>query len=119
MTILDLASNAGNPALPLAKAVPHARIVATDLAPSTISILLKRAEAEGVTNVTAQPADAQDLHQFKDSSFLVVTCSYGLMFMPEHQRALRETYRVLQKGGMFIATVWAPLETFQFAQVTA
>ena len=116
--VLDVASNGGNPAVPLAKALPHAQIVATDLSPVAVSFISGYAQAEGVTNVMPQPADAQNLEQFKDCTFAAVTCSYGLMFMPDHARALREAYRVLQPGGLYVATVWAPLDTFQFGQVS-
>ena len=116
--VLDVASNGGNPAVPLAKALPYARIVATDLSPVAVSFISGYAQAEGVTNVTAQPADAQNLEQFSDCTFAAVTCSYGLMFMPDHAQALREAYRVLLPGGLFVATVWAPLDTFQFGQVS-
>ena len=116
--VLDVASNAGNPAVPLAKAIPQIHVVATDLSPKAVSFINEYAQAEGVTNVTAQVADAQNLKQFEDSCFAAVTCSYGLMFMPDHNSALREACRVLQPGGLYIAAVWAPLETFQFAQVS-
>lgn len=116
--VLDVATNSGNPAVPLAKAIPRARVVATDLSPKAVSFISDYAQAEGVTNVTAQTADAQNLKQFQDSTFAAVTCSYGLMFMPDHNSALREAYRVLQPDGLYVAAVWAPLETFQFAQVS-
>ena len=115
--ILDIASNCGNPAVPLAKALPAARVVATDLSPVAASFIANYAQAEGVANVTAQPADAQDLRQFHDGTFAAVTCSYGLMYMPDHLKALKEAYRVLQPGGLFVAAVWAPLERFQIGQV--
>lgn len=98
--------------------MPHAEIIATDLAPVAVSLIKEHAAAEGVFNVVAQQADAQDLRQFKDNYFAAVTCSYGLMFMPEHVKALQEAYRVLQSGGLYVATVWAPLESFQFGQVS-
>lgn len=116
--VLDVASNGGNPAVPLAKALPHAQVVATDLSPVAVSFISGYAQAEEVTNVTAQPADAQNLEHFPDRTFAAVTCSYGLMFMPDHAQALREAYRVLLPGGLFVATVWAPLDTFQFGQVS-
>ena len=118
MRILDVASNSGTPAVPLGKAFPDAEVVATDLSPAAVSLVSQYAAAEGVANVTAQAADAQDLKDFKDNTFDAVNCSYGLMFMPEHQKALQEAYRVLKIGGLFTASVWAPLENFQFGQVS-
>ena len=104
--------------MPLAEALPTAQIVATDLAPSAIDLIRKHAEAKGVSNVTAQSADAQNLLEFGDDAFVAVTCSYGLMFMPEHQKALTEAYRVLQPGGLFVATVFAALDSYQFGWVS-
>ena len=118
MRMLDVASNSGTPAVPLGKAVPNAEVVATDLSPAAVSLVSQYAAAEGVVNVTAQAADAQDLQDFKDNTFDAVNCSYGLMFMPEHQKALQEAYRVLKIGGLYTASVWAPLENFQFGQVS-
>lgn len=103
--VLDVASNGGTPAVPLAKALPHTEVLATDLSPIAVSFISSYAQAEGVTNITAQPADAQNLEQFHDCTFAAVTCSYGLMFMPNHAQALREAYRVLQPGGLYVATV--------------
>ncbi len=115
--MLDLASNAGSPAVPLGKAIPNARVVATDLSPASVSLISEYAASEGVTNLTAQPADAQHLQDFGDNTFDAVTCSYGLMFMPDHQKALQEAHRVLKLGGLYVATVWGPLEHYQFGQV--
>jgi len=115
--VLDLASNAGTPAVPLGKAIPNASVVATDLSPASVSLISEYAASESVTNVTAQPADAQHLQEFGDNTFDAVTCSYGLMFMPDHQKALQEAHRVLKSGGLYVATVWAPLEHYQFGQV--
>jgi len=115
--VLDLASNAGSPAVPLGKAFPNATVVATDLSPASVSLISEYAASEGVTNVTAQPADAQHLQEFDDNTFDAVTCSYGLMFMPDHQKALQEAHRVLKLGGLYVATVWGPLEHYQFGQV--
>ena len=115
--MLDLASNAGSPAVPVGKAIPNATVVATDLSPASVSLISEYAASEGVTNVTAQPADAQHLQDFGDNTFDAVTCSYGLMFMPDHQKALQEAHRVLKLGGLYVATVWGPLEHYQFGQV--
>lgn len=98
--------------------MPHAHVVATDLSPVAVSFISDYALAEGVDNVKSQAADAQNLEQFQDCSFGAVTCSYGLMFMPDHARALREAYRVLKPGGLYVASVWAALDKFPFGQVS-
>lgn len=115
---LDIASSAGRPAVPLAKAFPDAQVTSTDLSPKSVSLVSKYAEAQGVTNLTAQAADAQNLQGFHDNTFSVVTCSYGLFFMPEATKALREAYRVLQPGGLFVVTVWAWPDTVQMSEVS-
>ncbi len=51
----------------------------------------------------------------QDASFDVVTCQYGLFFMPEHERALREAARVLRPGGLLTASVFGKEQ--QMAQV--
>ena len=103
--------------MPLGKAIPNATVVATDLSPASVSLISEYAASEGVTNVAAQPADAQHLQELDDNTFDAVTCSYGLMFMPDHQKALQEAHRVLKLGGLYVATVWGPLEQYQFGQV--
>ena len=67
--------------------------------------------------MTFQAADAQHLQQFDDNSFNVTTCILGLMFMPDHKSALQEAYRVLQPGGIYMASVWGTLPEFQAGQV--
>ena len=42
----------------------------------------------------------------QDASFDVVTCQYGLFFMPEHVKALQEAARVLRPGGLLTASVF-------------
>ena len=77
----------------------------------------QRAKDERVLNFTAQAADAQDLNAFHNDTFHVATCILGLMFMPDHKSALREAHRVLQPGGLYVATVWGALIEFQAGQV--
>ena len=93
------------------------QFISTDLAPSSNELALKYAEAEGVVNVKAQTADAQDLQAFADATFAAETCTYGLLFMPQFEKALKEAYRVLQPGGLYVATLWAEPEQVQTTQV--
>lgn len=43
----------------------------------------------GVSNVTAAVADGEALTGFGDGSVDAVTCTFGLMFMPNWQRAIQ------------------------------
>lgn len=94
--------------MPLAKRFPQAKVISTDFSPNSVKLAAKRASAEGLDNFQAQVADAQDLSAFTENSFAVVTCSYGILFMPDYQKVLREVHRVLQPGGLFVATIWSP-----------
>ena len=76
--------------------------MSTDIAPNFVSLAAKRAQAEGVQNLQAENADAQDLAAFADHSFAVVTFVYGLVYTPDYKKVVREAYRVLQPGGLFV-----------------
>ena len=84
-----------------------ARLVATDLNDAMMgyaSAKFGRGEA-----VEWKQADATDL-PFDDQSFDAVVCQFGLMFFPDKERALCETYRVLKPGGVFLFSVWDKIE---------
>ncbi|PJK31116.1 class I SAM-dependent methyltransferase [Minwuia thermotolerans] len=49
--------------------------------------------------------DAQSL-DFPDTSFDAVVCGYGLMHLPDPERALREMVRVVRPGGRVAVSVW-------------
>ncbi|MBX3331533.1 MAG: methyltransferase domain-containing protein [Nitrospira sp.] len=54
-------------------------------------------------------ADIADL-PFPAASFNVVVCQFGLMFVPDKDRAFREMRRVLVKGGVLALSVWDRME---------
>ena len=77
-------------------------ITATDLNQPMIDYA--RAKA-GIAGVTWQQSDAMKL-PFKDASFDVVVCQFGVMFFPDKQSAFREASRVLRPCGTFLFIVW-------------
>jgi len=105
--ILDVAAASGEPSLSLAAALPKAKITATDLAESFLPLGRAKAEAAGLSNqVSFEAADGENLSQFANNSFDVVTCSLGLMFFPNESKGLSEFYRVLKPNGILALTVW-------------
>jgi len=49
--------------------------------------------------------DAEAL-TFDDASFEAVICPFGLLHMPEPDKAIAEAFRILKSGGRFAFTVW-------------
>jgi ubiquinone/menaquinone biosynthesis C-methylase UbiE len=84
-----------------------ARLVASDLNEAMMGFASGKFGPEEA--VEWQQADATDL-PFADQSFDAVVCQFGLMFFPDKERALRETYRVLKPGGVFLFSVWDKIE---------
>jgi SAM-dependent methyltransferase len=97
--VLDLCCGQGNVAEALSKA--GLSVVGADFSPQMLAFARKR-----LPDVEFVEADAQDL-PFDDGSFDAVICSFGLMHVPDQNRALREVHRILKPGGQYIMTCWS------------
>lgn len=104
--ILETAAGTGIVTEALAAALPETEIVATDLNQAMLDI----AAARGLpARVSLQAADAQAL-PFRDASFDLLACQFGVMFFPDRIGAYHEARRVLRPGGRFLFNVWDRLE---------
>ena len=104
--VLDVACGSGLLAVDVAAAVgPSGCVVGVDLSAAMIDIARRRAAARGVGNAAFERMDAESL-ALPDASFDVVVCSFGLMYMPDPRRALREMARVLRPDGRLAVVVW-------------
>jgi ubiquinone/menaquinone biosynthesis C-methylase UbiE len=110
LRILDIASGPGEPAATLAKKFPLASIVSTDF--SEAMHIKAKALAVDIPNMEAKIADMQNLEDFLDGEFDVVSCSYGYMFPPDKDLAMQETFRVLKPGGILVSTTWNSVPHF-------
>jgi ubiquinone/menaquinone biosynthesis C-methylase UbiE len=119
MNVLDLASGTGEPALSLAEAVGNSgRVVATDLVPGMLDVIKDHVGRLQITNLTCEQADPEHL-QFADESFDVVTCRFGVMFVPDVGKAMQEIRRVLKPGGRTAFVVFGPADMNPYFESTA
>jgi SAM-dependent methyltransferase len=105
--VLDVATGTGIVAVEAARRVgPRGSVLATDFLPAWEPFVRSAASAARVANVSfaSMPAEALAL---PDASFDVAYCQFGLMFVPEPIRALREMRRVLRPGGRIGIAVWS------------
>lgn len=58
-----------------------------------------------VPDASFHQGDAQDL-PFEENSFDSVACGFGIIHVPDPQKALQEMYRVLKPGGRVTVSVW-------------
>jgi len=104
--VLELAAGTGAVSHRLARALPAAAIMATDLNPAMLEVAAARGAA---ANLAFAPADAQAL-PFADAAFELVLAQFGAMFFPDRVAAYREARRVLAPGGTWLFNVWDALE---------
>jgi ubiquinone/menaquinone biosynthesis C-methylase UbiE len=110
LTVLDVATGTGEPAISVATAMNGTgRVVASDISEGPLKIARQRAEQRGLTNIEFAQADAQAL-PFADATFDRITSRLGVMFFPDTLKALREFHRVLKPGGRVSLLTWGPID---------
>ncbi len=107
--LLDVAGGTGDIAFRFLRRAPGASAVVCDMTEDMLVEGRKRAEAERLSDsLDWVVGDAMDL-PFEDSSFDVVTNSFGTRNVTRIEDALAEAYRVLRPGGR--------LMTLEFSQL--
>jgi SAM-dependent methyltransferase len=104
--ILETAAGTGVVTDALAKALPDAEIVATDLNQAMLDVAATRVSS---AKVSFQQADALDL-PFNDNEFDLVVCQFGAMFYPDKVTGNLEARRVLRDGGRYLLAIWDDIE---------
>lgn len=102
--VLDIATGAGNAAIPAALA--GADVVACDLTPELLTAGEQAARARGA-RLSWQQADAEQL-PYPDAEFDVVLSCLGVMFTPRHDLSAGEMLRVCRPGGRIGLISWTP-----------
>lgn len=105
-SVLELACGTGRVTQYLPKHFgPGVSITATDLNPDMIAVATRKIKDD----IKWRPADMQEL-PFAADSFDLALCQYGLMFVPDKAKAIREVARVLKKGSVFHFNTWDKIE---------
>jgi ubiquinone/menaquinone biosynthesis C-methylase UbiE len=113
--VLEIACGTGIVTRRLRNTLPATtEIVATDLNPDMFEFA--KAKFKSGEKVRWQQADACAL-PFPDASFGAVICQFGFMFVPDKPAAMRESYRVLRNGGLFLFNVWDSFDANPFAEI--
>jgi ubiquinone/menaquinone biosynthesis C-methylase UbiE len=111
--ILEVAAGTGIVTDALARSLPEAAIVATDLNPAMLDVARQRVRSG---KVSFQAADAQDL-PFRDGEFDIVVCQFGVMFYPDKVKGDAEARRVLRDGGHYLLVIWDRLDRNPASQI--
>lgn len=104
--ILETAAGTGVVTAALARALPDAEIVATDLNQAMLDVAATRVKS---ANVSFRQADALEL-PFGDGEFDLVACQFGVMFYPDKVQGNAEARRVLRDGGHYLLAIWDSIE---------
>jgi ubiquinone/menaquinone biosynthesis C-methylase UbiE len=113
--VLEIATGTGVLTTAMVSRLPaETRIVATDLNQPMLDYAAAKPSLRG--RVTWRQADAQVL-PFGDATFDVVTCQFGMMFLPDKVKGYSEARRVLRPRGRFLFNVWDRISDNHFADV--
>ena len=127
--VLDIATGIGEPAVTAARKLVGlsgssdkindndkntGHVLATDISSEMLTIAKQRAAGLGLQDVIEfRQADAEML-ELTESSFDVVLCRWGLMFMPNLTNTLSRIHQVLVPGGRLACAVWTEASKVPF-----
>ena len=107
MSVLDLGSGTGYPALLAAQTVgATGSVTGIDLAEQMLDAARRKAASLKLSNTTFQTGDVTTL-PYEAASFDAVTTRFCLMFLPEIPKAVAEIARVLKPNTWVAAAVWS------------
>ncbi|NVK56275.1 MAG: class I SAM-dependent methyltransferase [Alteromonadaceae bacterium] len=100
--ILDIGCTIGHNIVPIAQAFPDAEVIAVDVSAPVLRYGHARAKALGVNNITFMQVNAEDLSQFADGSFDLITTSMFLHELSAQSmpKILSEISRLQAPGGL-------------------
>jgi ubiquinone/menaquinone biosynthesis C-methylase UbiE len=105
-TVLELTAGPGETGfLAAARLGSTGRLISSDFVPAMVDAARRGADERGLDNVECRVLDAQQI-DLPDASVDGVLSRFGLMLVPEQQRAITEIRRVLRPGGRCAYAAW-------------
>jgi ubiquinone/menaquinone biosynthesis C-methylase UbiE len=109
-TVLELTAGPGETGfLAAARLGPGGRLISSDFVPAMVDAARRGAAQRGLDNVECRILDAQQI-DLPDGSVDGVLSRFGLMLVPDQERAMSEIRRVLRPGGRCAYATWGPPE---------
>lgn len=106
-TVLDIGCGAGQTTRDAARLASESSALGVDLSSPLLDLARRRAEREGLTNVTFLQADAQ-VHPFPEQSFDRAISRNGSMFFGDPLAAFTNIARALRPAGRLVLLTWQP-----------
>lgn len=114
-SVLELAAGTGIVSRHLRDLLPlDCELVASDLNEPMLKVA--KAKFHIAERVRFEQIDAMDI-PYRDESFDVLTCQFGVMFFPDKRSSFQEARRVLKPHGSYVFNVWGSWATNPFAQI--
>lgn len=108
---LDVGAGSGALSIPAARRGAH--VLATDVSPQMVTLLLDRAKAGGFENLEARAMDGNAL-DLDDNSFDVTASQNGVSVFPDVARGLAEMVRVTRPGGRVVVVCFGAIQEAEF-----
>ncbi len=115
-SILDIATGTGDLAIQFADKTKAEKIVGLDISEGMLSVARKKVDGKKIeSRVQFIVGDSEEL-PFKESSFDVITVSFGIRNFENLEKGLAEILRVLKPNGLFIILETSVPSKFPFLQ---
>jgi SAM-dependent methyltransferase len=115
LRVLDLGCGDGTTAIPMARR--GAKVLGVDIAKNLVTAGNRRADQEGLDNISFQEGDATNLSELSANSFDLVVTIFGAMFAPRPLDVAKEMVRVAKPGGRIVMGNWIPGDPTLVAQI--
>lgn len=105
--VLDICSGTGASALAAARVVgPDGHVTAVDFAADLIDRGRTSAYAAGLRNIDFRVGDVTALSGHDQGEYDVLTCGFGVFFLPDMDNSVRNLLPLLRPGGRLAVAVW-------------